>query len=287
MAVQNPNQRDRFSGSDYTPSYTGPSTQYGAPPSYAPMSNSFQTGSNMPGAPSVNPYLAAMSGGLGFVSDILNRRSANKNAALDRDAARRQFLAGLMGQEVNLAGDHLAEGLDRDRSYMDSFNMNPVQQQQDIFRAAALRNIAAQGAPRVSTAGVSNVGDYSGIASQFLNDGALGGAAARFFGAQGSLSDTAPAANLGSMGFGGADALQSGLNDQVSEARAIREALRQKQRDALFGAQNIAMQDGSNPLSTNAQMMYRQQQMQAQRPQSGAGGAAGGGIDYFNRQTLG
>ena len=241
-------------------------------------------------ASSFNPIVAGVTSGLSMLDNYLNRKQQKKQAEADREAQRRQFIAAIMGEAGNLAGDELDDTSSRDIAYLNSTQLNPVKQQQDIFRSAAIGRLAGQGAPTTGPGGVSNMADFSGVASQYLSDPALAGAAARFYGAAGAISPNAPAADLSSMGFGAAgSSLQGGLNSQIVAARAAREALRQKQRDALNAALYSVTQ-GDPQATSSASMAAQIAGIGGQGGYFGpprAPGPSGSDIDYFNRTSLG
>lgn len=96
-----------------------------------------------------------VNGGLGLVSGILSANANNKNEAANRQ-------------------------LQKDTTYLNSTQLNPVKQPIDIFRAAALRELASQGPVRLGGA----PHDFSGVGNQFLNDDNLKASTDRFYGAQ-------------------------------------------------------------------------------------------------------
>lgn len=178
-----------------------------------------------------SPAGASMvSGGLQTGQNILNNKANASEGAANRQQQRDMLLS-------QIGGDEQQDNLSRDTSYLNSTQMNPVKQQQDLMRAGVMKAMATQGAPQIQRgAGVVNKPDLSGPANQFLSDPALAASAARFYGAAGTVSNNAPPADLSSMGFKtNTDALQSKLDTSVSDARQGREALSQQRRDALLG----------------------------------------------------
>lgn len=247
------------------------------------------------GAPA-GPIGAAVGAGVGGLVSLLqtftNNKQAGEQSDADRQAQLRQFLAALTSQDANLANDQLNEGLTRDQAYMNTFSQNPVGQQQDIFRAAAMAKLGNVGAPHVGPGGVSNTADFAPQAQQFLSNDALAGAAGRFYGAAGALSPSAPVADLASMGFNaGSPATQQaqlGASDAVERARREREALRQRQRDALYSSLLTAGDTTSKPgdmvASTINRLGLMPPSLQANMARSTVGGS-GNGTDYFNRNN--
>ncbi len=137
---------------------------------------------------------ALISAGAGIAGGIAN----NNASAADAAAQRAQQIRMLLSQ---LAEGRQADNLSRDSQYLASTQMNPVKQQQDIFRAGVLRAMGQQGAPQVGRGGVTNTTDLRPVADQYLNDTALASAAARFYEAAGTMSPSARPADLRSMGF--------------------------------------------------------------------------------------
>lgn len=140
----------------------------------------------------------------------------------------------------------------RDQGYMNTFGMDPVKQQKDLYRASALAALAQHGPAQYGQGGhgqsLNGNPDFSGAASQFLSNPALANGAANFYQAAGALSPDAPTPNLSNIGFGqdGAN-LQGYLNDSVGNARANRKDLVDQQFNALGNNYNQAVEDENKP----------------------------------------
>lgn len=144
---------------------TAPAIASGAGMGAAGVAGGVGASSTAAAAPSaMHSFLSSMAtpggaslvnGGLGLVSGILSANANNKNEAANRQ-------------------------LQKDTTYLNSTQLNPVKQPIDIFRAAALRELANQGP---TTLGGPHH-DFSGVANQFLNDNNLSDSTNRFFGAQ-------------------------------------------------------------------------------------------------------
>lgn len=171
-----------------------------------------------------------VSGGLQAGMGIAN----NKANAAEGAANRQQQRDTLLSQ---IGGDEQQDNLSRDTAYLNSTQMNPVKQQQDIFRAGIMRAMGQQGAPQIQRGqGVVNKFDAAPTANQYLGDESLANAASRFYGAAGTVSNNAPPADLSKMGFNtNTEELQSKLDTSISDARQGRDTLAQQRRDALLG----------------------------------------------------
>lgn len=172
---------------------------------------------------------ATIAGGLGIAGGIANNRA---NAA-DSAAGRQQQLQMALGQTSDAIR---SDNLSRDQSALNSTQLNPVKQQQDLFRASIMKTMAEHGAPQAQRGSVTPAPNFSG-SGRFLGDDALAGAASRFYGAAGSMSNTAPPADLSSMGFKtDTSGLQAGMNKGIQDARDSRTALNTQQRNDFAGA---------------------------------------------------
>lgn len=174
---------------------------------------------------------ALISGGLDLAKGVSN----NKANAADAAAQRKQQLQMLLSQT---ADQEQSDNLSRDTAYLNSTQMNPVKQQQDIFRAGIMRAMGINGAPQIQRGqGVVNAPNFANEAKQYLGDDQLAAAAQRFHTAAGTVSNTAPPADLSKMGFKtDTSGLQKQMDTSIQGSRDERTALNQRRRDDLVGA---------------------------------------------------
>ena len=171
-------------------------------------------------------YAAIAQGGLGVGEALLRNRQANA----DRETRMRELLAGI-------TTDELDRDFQRQRAYMDTFSMDPVSQQRDLFSANILRDLAQRGPTRVDARGVMNPFQASSTSMGFLAPSALAENASRFYGAAGSLNPSAQRPNLGRMGFGAAgDPYQDQMETTIQSAEDRYNALNQQRRNELLDA---------------------------------------------------
>jgi hypothetical protein len=162
--------------------------------------------------------------GIGAVGAGLDARSRDK-------ATQGSAASNLAVQGQNLDQRRAEAGLA-------ALQMDPLAQQKSIYQTAAMRALAMQGPPRLTTHGLTNVADFTPAASRYLSDGAMANAVGDFEVAR-LRAAGGPARDLAGMGFERAAAAPQRRVNLMAESTAQADALRQQQTQQAI---NMALQ---------------------------------------------